>query len=283
MDRFAAPDGRQLAYHDSGAEGGPDGPVVLCLAGLTRNMRDFEPLAAELRDYRVIRLDSRGRGASEHAADPMAEYQIPVELGDVMALVAHLGLTRLAVIGTSRGGLLGMGLAAAQPGLVSGLVLNDIGARVETAGLVTIRDYVGRQPTAPDFNAAAEALETAAAGAFAGVPRERWLAHARAIYDEEDGRPVLSYDPRLLEPVAAAIDPEVPFIDLWPAVEALGDLPKLLIRGENSDILSAATAAEMAERCAGLRLVEIAGRGHVPFLDEPEAVAAIRQFLGGLG
>lgn len=281
MQHLEAPDGRRLAYRDSRAEGGPDGPAVLCLAGLTRNGRDFDALAAALAErYRVIRLDSRGRGGSEHADDPMAEYQIPVELGDALALVSHLGLTRLAVVGTSRGGILGMGLAATQPGLVAALVLNDIGARIETAGLLTIRDYVGRQPELPDFDAAAEALMSANRAAFPGVPRARWLTHARAVFDDDGGRPVLSYDPRLAEPVAASIDPDAPHVDLWPMVEALGDLPILLIRGANSDILSADTAAEMAARCPRLTRVEIADRGHVPFLDEAPAVAAIRAHLG---
>ncbi|MEO1602135.1 MAG: alpha/beta hydrolase [Pseudomonadota bacterium] len=283
MESFLAPDGRRLAYRDSFAEGGVDGPVVLCLAGLTRNMRDFDSVAATLGSrFRVIRLDCRGRGASEHAVDPMAEYQIPIELGDVLALVAHLGLTRLVVIGTSRGGILGLLLAGARPDLVAGLVLNDVGARLETAGLLAIMQWLGKAPAASDFDTAAQDLAEAYRSTFPDVPLSRWRLFAEAIYDNRDGRPVLSYDPALRAVTEAGFDASEPFIDLWPLVDPVTDLPMLLIRGANSDLLAAETVTEMQERCANLEAIEIAKRGHVPFLDEPDAIAAIEQFLEGV-
>ncbi len=274
--RFAAPDGRRLAYRDSGGTG----PPVLCLAGLTRNGRDFDSLAAHLApDYRVIRLDSRGRGGSEHAEDPLAEYTVPVESRDALALLDHLGIPRTAIVGTSRGGILGMAMAAGARERVSALVLNDVGAEIQTLGLLRIMATLGRQPKAETFEEAARDLAAANARAFPDVPEERWLLHAQAIYKDKGGRPRRSYDKHLRSATEGAIEGDVPSIGLWPMFEALEGLPILLVRGENSDILTAETAAEMARRHPGLAYVEIRGRGHAPFLDEPEAVAAIDAFL----
>ncbi|MEO0822148.1 MAG: alpha/beta hydrolase [Pseudomonadota bacterium] len=272
---FAAADGRRLAFADEG-----EGPAVLCLAGLTRNMHDFDHVAAHLAErYRVIRLDSRGRGRSEHAQDPIAEYSVPVEAGDVLALIAHLGLHRVSIIGTSRGGILGMALAAGNPGLVDALVLNDIGAMIEMKGLLRILAGLGRAPEDASFEAAAERLAAEHAADFPGVPVARWLVHARAVYRDEAGRPALSYDPHLRAAAAAAMDLETGFVDLWPLFRAIGEVPVLLIRGANSDLLSAKTAEAMAAENPRLSAVTVADRAHVPFLDEPPAVAAIDAFL----
>ncbi|MEM9146782.1 MAG: alpha/beta hydrolase [Pseudomonadota bacterium] len=279
MQHFRAADGRMLSFRDSGGQG----PVVLCLAGLTRNARDFDSLAERLAPHRrVVRMNARGRGGSDWAKDPLAEYTIAVELGDVMALIAHLGVTRLAVIGTSRGGILGMALAAAMPGVLSGLVLNDVGAQIETKGLLAIMDYLGHPPDAPDFDAAAAALAERNAAQFPGVPLARWVRHARAIYDDRDGRPVLAYDPALRQAVGATLDPSLPHVDLWLMLDALATMPVLLIRGANSDILSAETAERMQARLPLLTRSEIADRGHAPFLDEPSAIKAIEGFLEGI-
>jgi len=274
---FRAADGRRLAYRDEG-----EGPAVLCLAGLTRNGRDFDALAAHLAPrHRVIRLDSRGRGASEWADDPLHEYAMPVEAGDALALIRHLGLERVGIVGTSRGGVLGMSVASAVPGLVRALVLNDVGAVIEGRGLLRIFATLGRAPRAEDFDAAAAALREANAPAFPDVPLERWRAHAEAIYDADAaGRPVLAYDPHLRSAVAASLEGDVSRISLWPLFDSLPELPLLVIRGENSDILLHETAAHMAERHAGLRTLEVPNRGHAPFLDEPVALRAIDGFLG---
>lgn len=273
---FTAPDGRRLAYSDSGGAG----PPVLCLAGLTRNHRDFAPLARHLSPrYRVIRLDSRGRGESAWADDPHAEYTIPVETGDAMALLGHLGLGQAAVIGTSRGGILGMGLAAA--GMVSALVLNDIGAEIETAGLRRIEDYVGRPPP-EEFDRAVDALIAANARDFPNLPRARWADHARAIYNvDENGRATLSYDPRLGEVVSASLVDAPETIPLWPLFQNVLKIPVLALRGANSDIVSRQTLVEMKAQHQNLVTLEIADRGHTPFLDEAPAFAAIDAFLEG--
>lgn len=276
MPRLAAADGRGLHYEDTGG----DRPAVLCLAGLTRNHRDFGPLAAHLADrYRVIRLDSRGRGGSDRAEDPVLEYSVPVEAGDAIGLIDHLGLTRLAIVGTSRGGILGMAIAAGRPGLVAGLVLNDVGATVETRGLARISAYLGRPPEAADFAGAALALRAANERAFPGLSARAWERFARQIHDDDGGRPVLSYDPDLRAAVAASLPEDGAPIDLWPMFEALEAVRMLVVRGANSDILTAETLTRMAGRHPALTHVTIEGRGHAPFLDEPEALSAIDRFL----
>ncbi|MGF1445789.1 MAG: alpha/beta fold hydrolase [Pikeienuella sp.] len=274
--QFAAPDGRQLAYRDSGG----DGPPVLCLAGLTRNGRDFDTVAAHLADrYRVIRLDSRGRGKSDHAEDPLAEYTVPVESGDALALLDHLGIAKTTIIGTSRGGILAMALGSGARDRVKAIVLNDVGAVIEMRGLLRIMATLGRQPKGDTFEQAAADLMQSNAREFPDVPLDRWVTHARAIYKDKGGRPRRSYDKKLRNAAAIAIDSEVATINLWPMFEALHDLPILLFRGQNSDILSRETAAKMVESHPALTLIEIANRGHCPFLDEPEAVAALDRFL----
>jgi pimeloyl-ACP methyl ester carboxylesterase len=274
--RFAAPDGRSIAWRDSGG----DGPPVLCLAGLTRNGRDFDSVAALLAPrFRVIRMDARGRGASAHAADPAAEYTVPVEAGDALALLGHLGIGRVAVVGTSRGGILGMAMAGAVPGLVSALVLNDVGAVIEGAGLLNIVERLGQTIAAEDFDAAARILAERNAAQFPGVPLARWRAHAQAIFDAVDGRLVPAFDPRLGDAVSAGLDREQTEIDLWPLFAGLDKTPTLVIRGALSDLLSAETVARMCASEIPVTAVEIPDRGHAPFLDEPQAVAALVPFL----
>jgi pimeloyl-ACP methyl ester carboxylesterase len=271
---FPAPDGRQLAFQDSGG----DSPAVLCLAGLTRNARDFAGLAMHLQDrFRVLRLDSRGRGLSDWAKDPLKEYTAPVEARDALALLDHLGIARSAVIGTSRGGILGMIIGATARDRISCLVLNDVGPVVEEAGIKAIMSYVGVEPTAATFEEAARGFQLALGPAFPDLTLQHWLGFARTVFRDEDGRPQLSYDPRLRDAVAAALEATPP--DLWPLFDGLAGLPILTIRGANSDVFSAATLAEMARRRPDMAQVTVPNRGHVPFLDEPAALAAIDPFL----
>ena len=271
---FAAPDGRRLVFQDTHTEG----PAVLCLPGLTRNSRDFAGLAGHLGDrYRVLRLDPRGRGMSDWAEDPLAEYTLAVEAGDAVALLDHLGLDRAAIVGTSRGGLLGMSIAATTPERVSALVLNDIGPVIEAEGLEYIMTYLGIEPGFARFDEAARAMEANLGAAFPDLTREQWLGFARTIYRDEDGRPRLSYDPRLRDAVEATMG-EGP-VALWDLFDALEGVALLAIRGENSNILSADTLDEMARRRPDMACVTVANRGHPPFLDEPDARDAIDAFL----
>lgn len=278
MESFTARDGRRLAYRDTGGVR----PAVLCLAGLTRNSRDFDGLAAHLSDrYRVVRLDSRGRGGSDHAQDPRAEYTVPVEAGDALGLINHLDLRQVALIGTSRGGILSMAMAGGAPEKIAAVILNDVGAVIEARGLLRIFATIGRQPQEQTFEQAAQRLATVNAPAFAGVSAAEWLRHAHELYDVgPDGRPVLAYDPRLRMSVAASIEGGGDgAVSLWPLFGALRQKPVLVIRGAQSDVLAQRTLDRMRIEHPGLESVELPDRGHAPFLTEPLALEAIDRFL----
>jgi pimeloyl-ACP methyl ester carboxylesterase len=265
MQYFTASDGARLAYRDQGA-----GLPVLCLAGLTRNSADFDFLAPHLPDVRLIRPDYRGRGASEHTG--AKTYTVPQEASDVLALLDHLGLEKTAIIGTSRGGIIGMFLAAMARHRLLGLCLNDIGPVIERQGLEAISAYVGRNPAAASLDDLATRLPATMAG-FANVPARRWRAFAQCLYDEGPTGLTIRYDPDLRAAFLASM--AAPDVDLWPLFEACKGLPLALIRGSNSDLLSPATVAEMRKRRPDMITADVPDRAHVPFLDEPAALRAI--------
>ena len=269
MPRFAAPDGTGLHYTDEG-----EGVAVLALAGLTRNGTDFDYVAPHLKGVRLIRLDYRGRGRSDWA-DP-STYKVPVEAQDALALLDHLDLPAAAILGTSRGGLIGMGLAAHVADRVLGLALNDIGPVVAPEGLDVIRGYVGVNPR-EKTHAEAVAMRMKLIKGFEGVPTERWETEVAKHYRETSHGLEINYDPRLRDSVLADADDLAP--DLWPIFDAIGDVPLALIRGANSDIVTAATADEMHRRRPDMIYAEVPDRGHVPFLDEPEAVDALAAWV----
>lgn len=269
---FTAPDGARLAYSDQGR-----GPPVVCLAGLTRAHTDFDFLVPYLPEVRLIRPDYRGRGASDWTGP--ATYTVPQEAADVLALMDHLGLARAALLGTSRGGLIAMALAAMAPGRLAGICFNDIGPVIERTGLEKIFDYVGRNPAARSIEALVEKLPRTMAG-FANVPEHRWRAFAERLYDEGPQGLTIRYDPALRESFLAAF--QGPPVDLWPFFDACANLPLALIRGANSDLLSPETAAEMGKRRPDMHFANVPDRAHVPFLDEPEALGVIGGWLAGM-
>ena len=270
MRSFQADDGARIAYQDEG-----EGLPVLALSGLTRNGRDFDYVAPHLPGIRLIRMDYRGRGGSDFT--DAASYTVPREGADALQLLDHLGLAQAAVLGTSRGGLIGMYLAAVARDRLLGLALNDVGPVLEKAGLQRIFDYLGRNPAARSLEELAEKLPGALPG-FANVPPERWRAEVAHQYVERDGRVVITYDPALREPfVAAFTGAEIP--TAWPLFDACAGLPLCLVRGANSDLLGADAAAEMRARRPDMIFAEVADRAHIPFLDEPEAVAALHAWL----
>ncbi|MCC6006213.1 MAG: alpha/beta hydrolase [Rhodobacteraceae bacterium] len=272
---FTAPDGLRLAYRDTGARPGDDRPPLVCRAGLTRAGADFDcPMPHHPGGLRVIRPDYRGRGASAHDPDP-SNYSIPVEAGDVVALLDHLGLGRVAILGTSRGGLIAMALAAGHRARIAGVMLNDIGPEIAPEGLARIRNYVGLPQDARSIADLLERWEGLNPG-FRDVPRSRWEEALRRQYRETADGLALSYDPALRGPVLAAGAEPPP---IWPLFDALEGLPLGVIRGANSDLLSPATLAEMRRRRPDMIVAEVPDRAHVPFLDEPEALAAIAAFL----
>ena len=269
---FTTPDGLTLAYSDIGG-----GTPLLCLAGLTRNMDDFEPVLGFADRARIIRLDSRGRGRSDF--DPeWRNYNVLQEANDALALLDHLGIERTAILGTSRGGLIAMTLAVGHKERLLGVMLNDIGPMIEPNGLAYIFGYLGNRPDFKDFDDAAEKLANRMAERFPGVSRDAWATYARRIWRQAEDGLDLRYDPHLrtavLEQSASDAMP-----DLWPLYQALEGLPLALLRGGNSDLLSAETAEKMREMHPELEVTVIPDRGHVPFLDEPESQAAIAAFL----
>jgi len=273
MPRFTTSDGVSLHYEDEGA-----GPPVLCLAGLTRNSADFTWLAPHLADARLIRLDYRGRGQSDHAAD-FTTYNILREAQDTVELIDHLGLDRVTLIGTSRGGLIAMALGATHRDRLAGVVLNDIGPEVAEAGIARIMDYVGRTPPFADLDEAAEALRAGHAADFPGVPLGRWRRQAEFMwFQRPEGGIGLRYDARLRTALTGQAGAG-PAPDLWQLFEALAGLPVASIRGANSDLFTAACQARMAARHGAMISVVVPDRGHVPFLDEAPALAAIRAVL----
>ncbi|WP_322893904.1 MULTISPECIES: alpha/beta hydrolase [unclassified Yoonia] len=268
MPTFHSTDGLSLHYTDEGS-----GPPVIALAGLTRNGADFDHVAPHL-PIRLIRPDYRGRGQSSWA-DP-ATYSVAQEAADVLALMDHLGLARAAILGTSRGGLIAMLLAATAKDRLTGVALNDIGPEIAPAGLEVIKTYLGRNPPQKTYDEAAAARATLWT-AFEGVPMTRWLAEVRAHYQQTPDGLVIRYDPKLRDAVLNTGAQPMP--DLWPLFDALNSLPLALIRGANSDLLTLETADEMTRRRPDMIRADVPGRGHVPFLDEPAALAALHQWL----
>ncbi len=270
---FTADDGARLAYRDEG-----EGLPVLCLAGLTRNMADFDYVAPHLSGVRLIRMDYRGRGQSDYTG--AATYTVPREAKDAIQLLDHLGVQKAAVLGTSRGGLIGLFLAAVAKDRMLGLCLNDVGPVVERAGLERIFDYVGRNPTAKSYAELAAKLPANMPG-FANVPEGRWLADAQKHYEQTADGLRIKYDPTLRDAFIAAFEGETP--DLWPLWTATAGLPVALIRGANSDLLSVASADEMKARRPDLIFAEVPDRAHIPWLDEVESLGAVDGWVKTIG
>lgn len=272
MPRFTTFDGISLHYDDDGA-----GLPVLCLPGLTRNGRDFDYVAPHLGDVRLLRLDARGRGRSDRA-DP-ATYTVATESRDVLSLLDHLGLGKVAILGTSRGGLIAMVIAATAKDRLLGVCLNDIGPELDPKGIAAIRGYVGTDPGFVDLAAAAQA-RAELFPEFTGVPMSRWEDEVRHNFDQTETGLRIAYDPEIARTFSEGDAASAP--DLWPLFDAFEGLPLALIRGEHSSLLSAETAARMMARRPDMILATVPGRGHVPFLDEPEALAALRDWIGAM-
>jgi pimeloyl-ACP methyl ester carboxylesterase len=252
-------------------------PTVLCLHGLTRNSRDFEDLAPHLqRRYRVIAPDLRGRGFS--ARDPnIQNYQPSIYVQDILGLLDALAAPRVAVVGTSLGGMLAMSLGVGQPGRISGIVLNDVGPEIDPVGVERIKQYAGRLPPARTWSLAVTQTKNMFGDAWPDLEPDRWQALARRGFREDAaGMVEVDADPGIGEALRAA---PAATLDLWPLWQGLRDVPTLAIRGARSDILSAATFARMKRENPGLQQLEVANRGHVPLLDEPECIAALDAFL----
>jgi len=276
-----AKDGLRLHVREYGAVGGPQLPVV-CLPGLTRTIADFAALAPALvndpqRPRRVIALDSRGRGGSDSDSNP-DNYNVAVELADLVTVLAALNVGPAVFIGSSRGGILTMLLAAAQPAAIAGAVLHDIGPAVEIGGVMRIKSYVGRLPAPRSYAEGAEILQRLFGAQFPRQTSAQWLAAAQRTWRMTEHGLQPTYDVQLARSLAD-VSPDRPLPALWNEFDALRPVPVLVIRGANSDILSAATAAEMAARHPGLQILEVPDQGHVPLLEGEEIISAIAAFV----
>lgn len=277
--RFSARDGLRLYARHYPAPGSARRPV-LCLAGLTRNSRDFHHLASALarqgenaRD--VYTLDSRGRGCSAYDRD-WKNYSLLVELNDALDFMTMKGLHGAGIVGTSRGGLIAMLMAVLRPCAIAAAVLNDIGPVIERDGLARIAAYVGRVPLPGSWAEATRLVQEMSKRHFTAVSAEDWADHARAWFNEDKGLPAAGYDPNIAKAVSVM---NGPMPELWPQFEALAGVPVLAIRGENSDILSAKTLEEMRARHPRLEAFIVPGQGHAPLLKDDATIAAIAAFL----
>ena len=254
---------------------------VVCLPGLARTVADFETLASALASgangpRSVLALDLRGRGRSDYDRNPK-NYNVQVELADVLAVLTALAVDQAVFIGTSRGGILTMLLAVARPTVLAGCVLNDVGPVIETVGLMRIKSYLGKLPQVASLHEAADVLRRLFAAQFPKLSDDDWVAFARRTFKDAGGRIVPDYDVRLGKTLDQ-IDPARPVSALWKEFSALARVPLLVIRGGNSDILSRATVAAMETRHPAMEAVEVADQGHAPLLSEPALIARIAAF-----
>ncbi|QMW22604.1 alpha/beta fold hydrolase [Sandaracinobacteroides saxicola] len=282
MDGFSdgywwSADSVRLHFRDyAGAAGRP---AILCLPGLTRNVRDFHDLALRLqgRGWRVVSVSLRGRGESGYAKDPLT-YVPLTYVQDIGRLLATVPLDRVVVVGTSLGGLLAMLLGVTQRARLAGVVLNDVGPQLEAAGLERIRAQVGRGNGWPTWLHAARDIAERQAGVYPDWQLPDWLAHAKRLCRlSPKGRIVWDYDPRISAPFRLPGGDSG--VDLALALRGLQGLPLLSLRGELSDVFAAAAQAAMVRDVAGLEAVTVPRVGHAPTLAEPEALAAIDRLL----
>jgi len=271
-------DGLSLHYRDYQ---GPEGkPPLICLHGLTRNARDFAEFAERYSPrWRVLALDLRGRGSSGY--DPLPSRYNPLTYaGDVLQLLDRLMIEKAVFVGTSLGGLVMMTIAAMAPQRIAASILNDVGPDVDVAGVERILTYVGKDRRFWTWDEAADAMAANHASSFDRYTHHDWVKMAKRNCREENGEIRFDYDMAIAEPFKTT--GPVPRVDLWPLFAALGLKPLLVVRGAKSDLLTQATVARMQEVAPHMKLATVAGVGHAPELNEPEAIAAIDQFLAGL-
>lgn len=255
---------------------GPDNVAlpVLCLPGLTRTTDDFDDIARAIATSpsaprKVVAVDYRGRGLSDYDPDP-AKYAVPVELGDVLAIAASLGITRAILLGTSRGGLISMALAAAQPQLLAGVILNDIGPALEMEGLIKIKGYIANPPPRQTWDEAARGLKELFGSVFPSLTDADWMTWAhRAFREKAGGGLERTYDLKLAHTLDG-LDPASPLPQVWELFDAMAGVPLMLIHGGLSDLLSVQGVQDMIARRPDIDLVTVPDQGHAPLLaDKP--------------
>jgi pimeloyl-ACP methyl ester carboxylesterase len=264
-----------IAYTEWGDAGAPP---VICVHGLTRTGRDFDVLARELAPHRrVLCPDVVGRGKSDWLGHP-ADYGYPLYLADMTALIARTGAAQVDWVGTSMGGLIGMMLAAQPRSPIRRLVINDVGPFIPRSALERLAQYVGKTPAFDDLDGFERYLRQVAAP-FGPLTDAQWQHLAQTSHRRTaDGSFTAGYDPA----IANAFGGELTDVVLWPLWDAIS-CPTLLLRGDQSDLLLAATAQEMTQRGPRARLVEFEGVGHAPMLMAEDQIAVVREFLLAAG
>jgi len=269
-------DGLKVHFRDYPGDGGR--LPLLCLPGLTRNMRDFVEFAERHSPgRRVILVDFRGRAASDYDPQPQ-RYHPMTYAGDIIELLDHLQVPKAVFVGTSLGGLVTMAIAATVSPRIGAAIINDVGPDVDPGGIDRILTYVGKDRRFGSWDEAASTISGNYGSSFDRYTHEDWVKMAKRNCREENGEIRFDYDMAIAEPFKNA--GPTPQVDLWPLFTALAQKPLLIVRGENSDLLTTETAAKMLTLGPDVKLVVVAGVGHAPELSEPEAVSAIDGFLG---
>jgi pimeloyl-ACP methyl ester carboxylesterase len=255
---------------------------VVCLPGLARTGADFHDIATALSTHRsrprfVLAMDYRGRGRSDYDSDPR-NYDIRVELQDVQDVMTACGIHQAVFIGTSRGGIISMGLSAVRPACIKAVVLNDIGGVIEGKGLARIKSYVGKLPRPADYTEAVAVLKRIASQHFTRLSNADWETFARRTFKETPAGLVPDYDPRLMKSLEE-YDLEKPLPVLWQYFDGLRGVPVLSIRGENSDLFSEQTQAEMARRHPRCEPYVVVGEGHAPLLSDRATMQKVISFI----
>ena len=275
-DRYwNSPDGLKLHYRDY--DGPRDRPPILCIPGLTRNARDFEPLAERFAgEWRVIAVDLRGRGLS--AYDPNSgNYMPPVYAADLLKLLDQLGIADAVFVGTSLGGIVTMIMAMHDAERMAGVLLNDIGPEIDRPGIDRIASYVGKSADHASFDALVRDYAARNRDIYPGYDPAQWERLVRRMASDQDGSVRFDYDTRIADVFHATAETEQ--ADIWPFYRALAGRPVTILRGEYSDLFSADIAERMASMIPDVELVTVPDVGHAPALDEPESLAAIERLL----
>lgn len=277
---ISAPDGLRLYARSYGSPN--ERRPVVCLPGLARTTLDFDSVATALagdaeRPRHVMAIDYRGRGRSDYDPNP-ANYSLATELADLLAVLTALELPPAIFLGTSRGGILTMLLATVRPAAIAGVILNDIGPVIETQGLLRIKSYLGRLPQPKSYEEGGEILRRLLGAQFPKLTQNQWRVFAEQTFEDKDGSLRIRYDPKLAL-VLEGISATQSLPALWKEFDALALVPAMLIRGVNSDILSAETVEAMRLRRPDMTVLEVPDQGHAPLLAEREVISAICTFV----